>query len=124
MSENTAQYSEEYMNKMGEALDDKSFTDQLKGVRDEDGIRALFAQRDLTIDDHIMSALQGKIQYYDDHGELDEETLEMVSGGMKMSFKERFWGSVGVGLLVGACCGNPWVGLAAGIACFIVSYII
>ena len=116
MSENTAQYSEEYMNRMGEALDDKSFTDQLKGVRDEDGIRALFAQRDLTIDDHIMSALQGKIQYYDDHGELDEETLELVSGGMKMSFKERFRLCF-VGF-------SSVVGRLPDIASFIVSYII
>lgn len=116
-------YSEEYMMNLQQALDDKTFTNRLHGERDIGVIREAFATKGIILDDNIINTLITKLAYYDENGELDEETLEVVSGGKRMNMGTRFWGSVGWGLMAGAATGNPFVGVSVGIACFIVSHI-
>ncbi len=73
--------TEERNKKLEEALKDESFEKELSGVKNEEDLKKVFSNRGIEvtseeISDIISQAAQGET------GELDEDALEEVSGGM------------------------------------------
>lgn len=71
----------QFKEKFIDLINDETFQEKLKGLKDRDAIQTLFCENGLELTDEMLDGIMEKVAYYEEHGELDEETLEMVAGG-------------------------------------------
>lgn len=118
------EYSEELMQAIDEALQDKDFVLKLAEAKDTDQFKAFFQERGIEIDDTIAQGAFDKLaQIEANGGELSEDDLTQVAGGCKKCYFGYTAGGAAVGLLVGGplgavvggCIGS-YIGIARGIA--------
>lgn len=95
----------DFAEKFAELITNDEFAAQLKGLRDREEIKKQFQNNGLDLTDEMMDAIMDKLARYEETGELDEETLSLVSGG--------FLVHVIVGGVFGALAGGG-VGAAVG----------
>ena len=110
--------TKEYLDKFDALMSNGDFTGRLAEMKGVDQIKALFLENGLEISDDALAVAEKKIAAYEATGELDEDTLALVSGG-KLT-KQGFWAGVGIGLIAGACSGNVFVGIGVAIGCWVV----
>ncbi len=101
--------NEEYLAKLQTVFEDEEFVASLKGVTDMEKIKACFEAKDIILTQDIVDAIIPKLKYYQETGELDAETLEVVSGG-RYSF---ILGTIFLGAAYGVSAGGP-LGAVAG----------
>lgn len=76
-------YTEEYLNSIDEAMQDEEFAAKLSEIESKEQLQALFAEKNIEIDDVVAQAAFDKVANYRATGELSEDDLEMVAGGKK-----------------------------------------
>ena len=84
----------EFKAKFEELVGDEHFRAKLKGVKNRDEIKRLFAENGLDLPEEVLDASVKEIERIDETGELDEKALEFVSGGWS-------WGAFFTGAIVG-----------------------
>ncbi len=87
--------TEQIKAKFEELLGNEEFRVQLKGLKDRAAIKSLFSNNGLELSDDILDVVEKEINRLEQNGELDENTLDFVSGGWS-------WKGFGTGLIVGA----------------------
>ena len=106
-------YTEEFLNSIDEAMEDKDFVAKLKDAQNADEIKTAFLGKGIEIDDVVASSAFEKLDYLRNGGELTAEEMEMVAGGKKTSFKG--WCFTTAGAVIGGIVGGP-AGVVAGAA--------
>ena len=101
--------TEDIKAKFEELIGNEEFRAQLKGLKDRTSIRNLFASNGLELSDDILDAAEKEIKRLENSGELDENTLDFVSGGWS-------WKACGTGLVAGALFGATQGGVYGAIA--------
>ena len=107
----------QFAEKFAELISNEEFANQLKGVKDREEIKKLFKTNGLDLTEEMLDAIMEKLAHYEATGELDEETLSLVSGG-------GFFSYVVVGAVMGACAGGGTgavVGAVAGFAVWVIT---
>ncbi len=102
--------------KLDVLLDDQDFVDKICTNTDENTLKMMFLEKGVELDDTSVKVIQERLNQYAENGELTEAELELVAGGCKQCFSV----ALGAGLLAGFYSGNFVVGLATGIATYIV----
>lgn len=106
----------EFKEKFEQLASDEQFVAQLRGLKDRTAIQNHFAENGLELPEDMLDGIMSKIAYFEENGELDEETLMVVSGGgMGGAFG---WGAAGAAF--GAKAG--WRGAVAGFVVGFVAY--
>lgn len=80
--------TEAYIEKIEEALKDDAFAARVADMTSVEEVKALFAEKNIELEDEIAEAVISKLENYKTTGELEEEDLAMVSGG------GAFWSTV------------------------------
>ena len=110
--------TKEYLDSFETLMSSEDFTTRLAKMRGVDEIKALFRENGLEISNDALAVAEKKIADYESTGELDEDTLALVSGG-KLT-KQGFWAGVGIGLIAAVYSGNVAVGIGVAIGCWVV----
>lgn len=76
------QYPQEYAARIEEALENESMLEALANAANKAEIIALFAQHDIDLDEEMAQDVYTRIHQISESGELDEEMLDAVSGGI------------------------------------------
>ena len=75
-------YTQEYAAQIEKAMEDETLLEALAKAESKAEIIALFAARDIEMDEEMAQDIYTKIHQISASGELDEEMLDAVSGGI------------------------------------------
>ena len=96
----------EMKTKLEELAQDEEFQMQLKGMRNREDIKDHFGKNGLELTEEMLDAIMSKVAYFDETGELDEETLQVVSGGVLRYIAAGALFGAGLGGVKGAVVGG------------------
>ena len=108
------QYTQDYAEKIAQAMEDESLLEALANVGGAEDIIALFGDRGIEMDEEMARGIYQKVGKIAENGELDEEMLDAVNGG--------FLPTIGGIVMVGAGLLTFYVTVKVG--CWIVKKIV
>lgn len=105
-----------FKEKFAELIQNEDFQEKLGGLTDRADIQNLFLENGLELTEEMLDGIEKRVAYFEETGELDEETLELVAGGF---LKHIITGAIIGGASAGA--GGALFGAVVGGVTYVVT---